>query len=135
LIFRSIRYAEKRSFFDQLFDPNRPPRVTFGKLAEQHLRLVEEDAAINGLCAKGPDRQRATIALVREIVGDATPVDAVDYDACLRVRTVLAQLPANRIKMYGDLAIDQAITRAEKEGKPLLAPVTLGKPLMRKEVL
>jgi integrase len=110
--------------FDQLFDPSRPAQETFGKIAQQHLQLVEEDAAINGLGAKGLDRQRATIALVREIVGDQTPVDAVDYDACLRVRTVLARLPANRTKLYGNLAIDQAIARAEKEGKPLLAPVT-----------
>ena len=85
-----------RSFFDQLFNPSRPAKVTFGKLAEQHLRLVEEDAAINGLGTKGLDRQRATIALVREIVGDETSVDAVDYDACLHARTVLARLPANR---------------------------------------
>jgi hypothetical protein len=33
-----------RSFFDQLFDPGRPAGMTFGKLAKQHLRLVEEDA-------------------------------------------------------------------------------------------
>jgi integrase len=113
-----------RSFFDQLFDPSRPANMTFGKLAEQHLRLVEEDAAINDLGAKGLDRQRATIALIREIVGDETPVDVVDYDACLRVRTVLARLPANRTKLYGDLPLDQAIARAEKEAKPLLASVT-----------
>jgi hypothetical protein len=50
-----------RSFFDQLFDPSRPGKMTFGKLAEQHLLLVEEDAAVNGLGAKGLDRQRATI--------------------------------------------------------------------------
>jgi len=123
---RHARLADdhSRSFFDQLFDPSRPARETFGKVAEQYLRLVEEDAAINGLGAKGLDRQRATIALIREIVGDETPVDAVDYDACLRVRTVLARLPANRTKLYGDLPIDQAIARAQKEGKPLLAAPT-----------
>jgi hypothetical protein len=98
-----------RSFFDQLFNPSRPAKETFGKIAEQHLRLVEEDAAINGLGAKGLDRQRATIGLVREVVGDETPVDAVDYDACLHVRTVLARLPANRTKLYGDLPIEQAL--------------------------
>jgi integrase len=70
------------------------------------------------------DRQRATINLIREIVGDETQIDAVDYDACLRVRTVLARLPANRSKLYPDLPIDQAIARAEKDSKPLLAPVT-----------
>jgi hypothetical protein len=113
-----------RSFFDQLFDPSRPTRMTFGKLAEQHLQIIEEDGAINSLGAKGLDRQRATIALIREIVSDKTPVHAVDYDACLRVRTVLARLPANRTKLYGELPIEQAIERAAKEGKPLLAPVT-----------
>ena len=123
---RHARLADdhKRTFFDQLFDPSRPAKMTFEKLAEQHLRLVEEDAAVNGLGAKGLDRQRATIALVREIVGDKTLVDTVDYDACLHVRTVLARLPANRTKLYGDLAIDKAIERAAKEGKPLLSPVT-----------
>jgi integrase len=123
---RHARLADdhRRTFFDQLFDPSRPPKVMFGKLAEQHLRLVEEDATINGLGAKGLDRQRATIALIREIVGDQTPVDTVDYDACLRVRTVLARLPANRTKLYGDLTIDQAIARAVKEGSPMLATVT-----------
>jgi hypothetical protein len=113
-----------RTFFDRLFDPAPPASMTFGKLAEQRMGLVEEDAAINGHGAKGLDRQRATMALVREIVGDNTPVESVDYDACLRVRTVLARLPANRTKLYGDLPIDQAIARAKKEGKPLLAPVT-----------
>jgi hypothetical protein len=123
---RRARLADdhSRTFFDQLFDPARPASTTFGKLAEQHLGHVEEDAAINKLGAKGLDRQRATIALVREIVGDATSVDAVDFDACLRVRTILARLPANRNKLYADLTLDQAIVRAEKEGKPLLAPVT-----------
>jgi integrase len=113
-----------RSFFDQLFDPACPAKVTFGKLADQHLRLVEEDGAVNALSAKGLDRQRATVALVREIVGEETPVDAIDYDICLHVRTILARLPANRTKLYGDLPIDQAIEQAAKEGKPLLSPVT-----------
>ena len=113
-----------RLFFDQLFDPRRPPGVTFGALAEQHLRLIEEDAAINSLGEKGIDRQRATVALVREIVGDGTPVDAIDYDSCLRVRSILARLPANRTKLYDDLSIDEAIEKGAKEGKPLLSPVT-----------
>jgi integrase len=123
---RHARLADdhSRSFFDQLFDPSRAAKETFGKVAEQHLRLVEEDAAINGLGAKGLDRQRATITLIREIVGDETPVDAIDYDACLRVRTTVARLPAKGTKLYADLPIDQAIARAEKDGKPLLSPVT-----------
>ena len=123
---RHARLADdhSRSFFDQLFDPSRPTKETFGKLAEHYLRLVEEDAAINGLGAKGLDRQRATVALIRKIIGDNTPVDAVNYDACLRVRSTLARLPANLTKLYGDLSIDKAIKGAEKDGKPLLSSVT-----------
>jgi integrase len=113
-----------RSFFDQLFDPGRPPTPTFGELAEQCLRLSEEDADVNSLSQKWIDKQRTNLGLIREIVGDQTPVGAIDYDACLRVRSVLARLPANRSKFYGDLPIDKAIERAAKEGKPLLSPVT-----------
>ena len=40
------------------------------------------------------------------------------------MRTILARLPANRTKLYGDLPVDKAIERATKEGKPLLSPVT-----------
>jgi hypothetical protein len=113
-----------RAFFDRLFDPKRPPDITFGQLAEQWLRLTEEEAAVNGLGSKGLDRQRATLALIREILGDKTAVVAIDYDACLRVRSVLAQLPANRTKLYGDVSIEAAIKAAAKDGKPLLSPVT-----------
>src|SRR5262249_34797937 len=72
-------------FFDQLFNPSRQPRVSFGELADQYLQLTEEDVATNRRSQKGLDRQRATVALIREIIGDSTPVDAIDYDACLRV--------------------------------------------------
>jgi integrase len=112
------------TFFDQLFNPGRPAKVTFGELAEQWLRLTEEEGAINAHSQKGVDRQRATLGLIREIVGDKSFVEAIDYDASLRVRSVLARLPANRTKLYGNLPIDQAIERAAKEGKPLLSPVT-----------
>jgi integrase len=98
--------------------------VTFGKLAEQWLSLTEEEAVINKLGAKGLDRQRTNLALIREMIGDKTLVEAIDYDACLRVRSTLARLPANRTKLYGDLPIDQAIGAAAKDGKRLLSPVT-----------
>ncbi len=112
------------TFFDQLFDPGLPAKATFGQLAEQCLRMTEEEASINSLSGKWVDKQRANLALVREIVGDKTSVEAINYDACLRVRTVLAHLPANRTKLYGNLPIDQAIERAANEGKPPLSPVT-----------
>jgi len=114
----------QRAFFDRLFDPSRRPQVSFGQLAEQYLQLTEEDGATNRLGRKGLDRQRATVALIREIIGDSTPVDAIDYDTCLRVRSTLARIPANRTKIYGTRPLDYAIERAAAENKPLLSPVT-----------
>jgi hypothetical protein len=54
----------RHAFFDQLFEPSRQPWVRFGELADQYLQL--EDAATNRLGQKGIDRQRATMALIRE---------------------------------------------------------------------
>ena len=112
------------AFFDQLFNPSRPPQVRFGELADQYLQLTEEDAATNRLSQKGIDRQRATLALIQEIIGDGTPVDAIDYDTCLTVRSTLARIPANRTKIYGTRPLEEAIERAAAENKPLLSPVT-----------
>jgi hypothetical protein len=114
----------RRAFFDQLFDPSRQPRVSFGELAEQYLQLAEEDAATNRMSQKWIDRQRATVALIREIIGDNTPVNAIEYDACLRVRSALARIPANRTKLYGTRPLDWVIERAAADNKPLLSPVT-----------
>jgi integrase len=114
----------QRAFFDQLFNPSRPLQVSFGQLAKQYLQLTEEDGANNRLGRKGLDRQRATVALIREIIGDSTPVDGIDYDTCLRVRSMLARIPANRTKIYGTRPLDCAIERAAAENKPLLSPVT-----------
>jgi hypothetical protein len=57
-------------------------------------------------------------------IGDSTPVDAIDYDACLRARRTLARIPANRTKIYGTRPLDEAIKRAAVENRPLLSPVT-----------
>jgi integrase len=124
---RSIaRFADdhRHAFFDQLFNPSRQPQVSFGELADQYLQLTEEDAATNRLGQKGIDRQRATVALIQEIIGDSTPVDAINYDTCLRVRSTLARIPANRTKTYGTRPLDEAIERAAAENKRLLSPVT-----------
>ncbi|MFZ3252159.1 MAG: site-specific integrase [Pseudolabrys sp.] len=114
----------RHAFFDQLFNPSRQPPVSFGELADQYLQLMEEEAATNRLSQKGIDRQHATVSLIREIIGDSTPVDAVDYDTCLTVRSTLARIPANRTKIYGTRPLDEAIERAAAEKKALLSPVT-----------
>jgi integrase len=110
--------------FDPQFSPTRAPQVTFGELADQFLQLKEEDAAVNRTSRKWVEKQRANVALLRAIIGDATPLRDVDYDACLRVRSVLARLPAYRTKTYKGLTVDEAIARAKADRKPQLAPFT-----------
>jgi hypothetical protein len=114
----------RNSFFDQQFSPARAPDVTFGELADQFLQLTEEEAAANNTSLKWVDKQRANLALLREMIGDNTPVRDVGYDACLHVRGLLARIPANRSKLYHGLSLDEAIARSAAENRPLLSPVT-----------
>jgi integrase len=113
-----------RPFFDHLFSPDRRPEVSFVDLCDQFTDMVVEEAEANGTNPKWVDKQKANISLLREIIGDATPIHEVDYDACLRVRSLLARIPANRNKLYPDAPIDAAIARAEAQGKPPLSSIT-----------
>ena len=125
---RAARLGDKfsRSFFDALFDPTMPPPVAFGELADEYLRAVHEDAEVNGVSRKRVDKVEANVALIREIVDEKTPVSAIDYDACLRVRSILSRMPANRTKFYGNLSLDAAIAKAKADGRAVLSTTTQG---------
>lgn len=112
------------SFFDNAFDPARPKPLRFEQLANQYQTMQIEEAEANGMSAKWQDKVKAQVALVRELVGDDTPVSAIDYDLCLRARSLLARTPSNRKKHYPGLALEEAIKKGAKDGKPLLSPVT-----------
>ncbi len=118
-----------RRTFDPLFDPAAPPPLTFAELAEQFLQIAGEEAAANGTSRKSVDRQRANVALLRQLVGDATLVGALDYDACLEVRGQLARVPANLTKLsrgesYRNLSLRAAIERGEAAGRAGLSAIT-----------
>jgi hypothetical protein len=101
------------AFFDQVFNPpSEAPVVTFGEVADQFIELTDEQAKANNTSQKWVDKQRANLATLKEIVGEATAIGDVHYDACMRVRTVLASLPANRSKIYGGQPVEEAIKRA-----------------------
>lgn len=114
----------RHAFFDQQFDPGRKAALSFAELCDQYAQTVEEEALANGISPKWIAKQRAILVLLREIIGDATPVRDVDYNACLRVRGLLGRIPANRIKLYKDLSLDEAIARGAAQNRPLLSPVT-----------
>lgn len=124
---RRLAHAQddyQHTFFDPVFDARQPANATFGELSDQFLAVTEEEASANGTSLKWVDKQRANVALLREMIGVEKPICSVDYDACLRVRGLLARLPANCSKLYNGLPLEQAILRAEAEAKPLLSPVT-----------
>jgi len=109
------------NLFDSLFSAERPRSVDLQELVKQFLELKEDDARINRRNKKHLDRVRASVALISDIVGPMTPISQIDYDRCLSLRSILARVPTNRTKLYGDLPVDQAIGRAEAEGKNTLS--------------
>jgi hypothetical protein len=115
-----------RAFFDTLFDPSQPAEVTFAELCTQFVHLKAEDAAHNGTSQKYLDKVSANLDLIREVIGDSTLVRDIDYDDCLRVRSVVARTPTNRTKIYPGLSLAEAITRSTIDGRGLLSPVTQG---------
>jgi integrase len=114
----------QHAFFDQLFNPVRPPDVTFGELADQFLELRLADAVANNVGKKFIDKVTAFVVLVREIIGPDTPVAAVDFDMCQKARGIVARTPSNRVKIYGDMPLAQAIERAAADHRPVLSAVT-----------
>ncbi len=109
---------------DEIFAPGRSTNTSFGQVASQFLKLTEEEAKINRTSQKWVHKQKANVALLTEIVGYGTSIRQVDYDECLRVRSVLARLPANRSKLYEGLTIEQSIAAAEADGKAGLSSTT-----------
>ncbi|WP_036289979.1 site-specific integrase [Methylosinus sp. PW1] len=111
-------------FFDQLFNPQSPKQTTFGELADQFLKLRLAEATANNVGKKFIDKVTAFVALVREIIGPDTSLHDVNFDACQNARAIVAQMPSNRVKIYGDLPLDQVIERAAADERPLLSAIT-----------
>ena len=119
-----IEDRHQQPFFDPMFNPSGPSKVGFGELADQFMKLAEEDKLANRLSQKWIDKQRANVTLLLEIIGSDTPVHAIDYDACLNARSMLARIPANRTKIYKELSLEQAAQKAVVDNKSLLSPTT-----------
>ena len=91
-------YADRfdKAFFDEAFDPKAHAPVKFRQLAEQYLAMKQEEGEANGSSSKWLDKTRAQVALVRDLIGDDMLVEDIDYDRCLRARSLLARVPRNR---------------------------------------
>lgn len=120
------RYTDdhSRPFYDVLFDPARPPAVTFAELADLFLAEKEQDHKANGISAKRTDKVKAAVATLREIVGDVTAARDIDDEVVQRVRTTIAKMPTNRVLVYPKLTIAHAIERGAQDGRATLNPTT-----------
>ena len=118
------RDDHRHSYFDRLFDPRLPPAMAVRELAEQFLELKSEEARAHNVARKTVDKQRANVALVREILGNETLVRDLNWDACRRFCSVLAQVPPNRTKIYRGQPLDQVIATAKQEGREALSAIT-----------
>lgn len=111
---------------DVLFSP-RPadtrPRTTFCTLCDQYLAELREEHRLNGIASKRTAHVAAEVMLLREIVGPATLVSTIDYEAVQKVRATLARVPIGKTVKYPGLTLAEAIARGEAEGvRPLAAP-------------
>ncbi len=120
------RYEDRheRPFHDHLFDPARPSSVTFGELAEIFLAERRAEYAANAVSKKREDKIEATLATLREIIGDMTPVASIDDDVVQKLRLTVERLPANRNKIYAGVPLPEQIARADKEGRRRLSHLT-----------
>jgi integrase len=120
------RYTDRhdRPFHDNLFDPVRPATVTFDELAGMFVAERLAAYKVNGVAQKRADKIRANVAYLREVIGNGTPVHAIDDDVVQKLRTTLSRTPANCRKLYPNLPLAKAIEAAEKAGRPTIGSVT-----------
>jgi integrase len=109
---------------DLLFSHNVMLELCFGDLAQQFLNLTQEEATANRTNQKWVDKQKSHVALLVEIIGHKTALCDVNYDACMRLRSLLGRIPANRSKRYAKLTVEESAAAAEADGKNGLSAAT-----------
>jgi integrase len=120
------RYNDRhdRTHHDPLFDPNRPSAVTFSELSEIYLAEKAQDYSLNGISQKRMDKVKASVTTLCAIIGGDTLTHTIDDDIVQNVRSIVARIPNNRVKLYPKLSLEQAIERGAKAGKPTLSSTT-----------
>jgi integrase len=113
-----------RKFYDYLFDGSQPNPVPFGLVGQQYLGERIEEAHANHQSEKWIEKLTALVDVITEIIGPDMLVSSIDYDVCLRVRSQLAQLPANRKKKYPNLPIESVLRRAADDKAKTLSPTS-----------
>jgi hypothetical protein len=115
-----------KPYFDHLFAQNdltgkSVSTVTFGGLCKEYLDAFREEAKFKNVDQKRIDKVAAHVKLVEKIIGPATLVTQIDYDACVSFRKTLAKIPKNMHKHYGDIPADEAAAAASEHERPTMA--------------
>lgn len=96
------------------------PSVTLGRLLELYMNDPERQG-ITETTRKG---YNVIFRLLRELIGDDTPVSEIDRESCRRVRDVLVKLPPNATTQFPGKTAEEAARLATKEGLPPISPRT-----------
>jgi len=120
------RYDDEHEklYFNPLFDPARAKAIPLNELAEAYLAVKVEEYAANGVSKKREDKVRGIVRTLGEIIGEDTPVAAIDHETVQTVRSMLAKLPSRRLTLYPNQPLTVAIQRGEAEGRPKLSSTT-----------
>nr|WP_321454607.1 site-specific integrase [uncultured Cohaesibacter sp.] len=101
-----------------------PETTTFGTLADIFWEEKCEEYDLNGVSKRSSNKVQAQLDLLREIIGDDTPLSSINDDTIQSLRKTLARLPSNRTKKYPKLSIAASIEQAKKDGQPSIEVLT-----------
>ena len=118
---RRIENDYSTPFIDHMFSPAAKVRMTFCELYNEFFEQYADDARGKKVSQKRINKVETQLRLIREIIGDDTPVQAIDYDRCMDFRRTLARIPSNRSKIYKNKPLDEVLILAEAAEKPCLA--------------
>lgn len=121
-----------KSFFDILFEAqsassaktDKSSTKTFGELCGMYFDQYKKDAEYRKVADKRVDKIKASLELIKEIIGDAALVSELDLERCMAFRDTLSQVPTNVHKHYPNLPIAMAIEKASSDGRVCLSYTT-----------
>lgn len=99
-------------------------RMTFEELANEFLGVEKEKAQRNQTRKQWTEKLQQQADALKEFVGAATPVSAIDYDRCRSVQQMVADVPAHREKRHPGISIQAAILKARELKRPTLSHAT-----------
>lgn len=122
---RIDRYADRfdRPYFDPAFAPQ-SASLSFQNLTKEFLKEIAEEHDANSIGMQRREKVQGFVASILEIVGPSVRVGKLDDETVQRVRSVLAKLPTNRTKIYGDLPLKDVLSLAAAEARPTLSATT-----------